>query len=469
MIATNEKSKEDRSKNNLKNDINNNQNSNQKKKLKKLKDTLVELGLVSTSHGIPSILRTEKRFLKLMWLLFFLLSTAYGIYFSTMAVINFLKYEVVVQIKQVKEIPTEFPTITFSFTDSKDNFTLDQRLISCYFNSKSCNYTEFEDLRHPATGIRYFKFNGDKNFFGNKTSTKKTKLSGAEYGLSIQLYIGSPDDFTTESNGLSIYIHNNSFDPVSTSDIPITLSPGAETNLKVERTFSSRLEAPYSDCKSGLSYPDDYNSFIFKQMVSNSIYKYTQKDCFDLCQTKYIYDKCNISMNLVYTWVLFFNKNGSSYIDCAYDKREEFFDLDVDEYCGLYCPLECETIKYDIQLTFTQFPTKYYTEQLASNDKIKALYPENYNVTQEDLKQTLLSVSIFYDDLGFTQITEDPKMLPVDLVSNMGGILGLFIGISFLSLGEIFEVFFEIIFILFDKYTKRIQDLGCSTHDEYKI
>jgi hypothetical protein len=37
------------------------------------------------------------------------------------------------------------------------------------------------------------------------------------------------------------------------------------------------------------------------------------------------------------------------------------------------------------------------------------------------------------------------------LISNIGGILGLFLGISFLSFVEIFEIFYEILIILISK------------------
>ena len=40
-----------------------------------------------------------------------------------------------------------------------------------------------------------------------------------------------------------------------------------------------------------------------------------------------------------------------------------------------------------------------------------------------------------------------------NFISNIGGILGLFLGISFLSFIEIFEIIFEIMFIIFKKET----------------
>ena len=43
-----------------------------------------------------------------------------------------------------------------------------------------------------------------------------------------------------------------------------------------------------------------------------------------------------------------------------------------------------------------------------------------------------------------------------DLVSNIGGILGLFIGVSFLSFIEIFELIFEVLFILAERKNQTI-------------
>ena len=46
---------------------------------------------------------------------------------------------------------------------------------------------------------------------------------------------------------------------------------------------------------------------------------------------------------------------------------------------------------------------------------------------------------MYYNDLKYTKITELQKTKIVDLIANAGGILGLFIGISFLSFIEILE------------------------------
>jgi hypothetical protein len=47
-------------------------------------------------------------------------------------------------------------------------------------------------------------------------------------------------------------------------------------------------------------------------------------------------------------------------------------------------------------------------------------------------------------------ISQQPKIELFGLISNLGGILGLFIGFSFISLLEIIEVLAELIYVYFD-------------------
>jgi len=46
-------------------------------------------------------------------------------------------------------------------------------------------------------------------------------------------------------------------------------------------------------------------------------------------------------------------------------------------------------------------------------------------------------------------ISNKPKTELFTIISNIGGTLGLFLGISFLSFIEIFEILFQVIYILF--------------------
>ena len=70
---------------------------------------------------------------------------------------------------------------------------------------------------------------------------------------------------------------------------------------------------------------------------------------------------------------------------------------------------------------------------------------ENY----EQVQKRFVSVKIYFNEMKYTFISQKPKTEVVDLVSNMGGTMGLFLGVSFLSFVEIFELIVEISLILF--------------------
>jgi acid-sensing ion channel 2 len=86
----------------------------------------------------------------------------------------------------------------------------------------------------------------------------------------------------------------------------------------------------------------------------------------------------------------------------------------------------------------------------------KRLSHLNNSISFDDLAKSVARIQIFYDELQETIISEKIKTQSFDLVSNMGGTLGLFLGLSFLSLIEIFEILFQVLFIYFDKSANNV-------------
>ena len=115
-------------------------------KKEKILEKSIEIGLGSTSHGIPNIIRTDRKCLKIMWLILFLLSSSAGIYLVIESFSNYFSFEVVTSIKVVKEMPTEFPTITFFILrNNRANIPLSDLIVECTFNTFRCNIPE--DIR----------------------------------------------------------------------------------------------------------------------------------------------------------------------------------------------------------------------------------------------------------------------------------------------------------------------------------
>jgi hypothetical protein len=62
---------------------------------------------------------------------------------------------------------------------------------------------------------------------------------------------------------------------------------------------------------------------------------------------------------------------------------------------------------------------------------------------------SIAKVNVFYNDVSYTAYVENPSLTGDVLLGNIGGVLGLFIGISIMSLMEVFELFIEFIKIIY--------------------
>jgi hypothetical protein len=127
----------------------------------------------------------------------------------------------------------------------------------------------------------------------------------------------------------------------------------------------------------------------------------------------------------------------------SFDKFWDFYSTfikgEIKKVCTPLCPLECDSIKYETSISFTKF----------SKNEFKTLFEINGST------DGLIWVDIYYENLEYTSITQLPKMNVLDLISNIGSNLSLFIGISFISFAEIIEILGEIIIILFEKKKKK--------------
>ena len=63
----------------------------------------------------------------------------------------------------------------------------------------------------------------------------------------------------------------------------------------------------------------------------------------------------------------------------------------------------------------------------------------------DSFREYFYAINIFYPSLKYTYISESPQMTVLNLLSSLGGSLGMFLGFSVFSLLELFELLFELI------------------------
>lgn len=127
------------------------------------------------------------------------------------------------------------------------------------------------------------------------------------------------------------------------------------------------------------------------------------------------------------------NQTQTNCLNDIYEKLFKYLDKNCTE-----CPFECTKTSYTSTVTSARYDsTKMYGE--IKNKKYK-------NITLQDVQKRLCSVLIYFDDLKCTKYIQVPKMYLGQLVSNIGGYLGLMVGASILTLIEIIDIMVSIIF-----------------------
>jgi hypothetical protein len=78
-------------------------------------------------------------------------------------------------------------------------------------------------------------------------------------------------------------------------------------------------------------------------------------------------------------------------------------------------------------------------------------------VNAETARRNFVSVSLYYNSLSYTLSEEKPSLDIVALLANIGGTMGLFLGISFLHVCELVDVFLELGFMFVTKRRKKVE------------
>jgi hypothetical protein len=79
----------------------------------------------------------------------------------------------------------------------------------------------------------------------------------------------------------------------------------------------------------------------------------------------------------------------------------------------------------------------------SSDQQNSSLLIRNYT-TLENIKKSTTAINVYYEDIRYTLIAEQPSQTPEEMVAYLGGFLGLCMGASFLSFAELIELAFNI-------------------------
>ena len=115
-----------------------------------------------------------------------------------------------------------------------------------------------------------------------------------------------------------------------------------------------------------------------------------------------------------------------------------------------YCPLcnqECKHVDFIIRPTSLLAPSTHVIDDIKQFVESSTIpLPTNWSTSwRTEIEASYVSLEVAYETTRSEFYTQQATISPVDVISNVGGHTGLWIGISFLSLMEIVEMIFRLL------------------------
>ena len=330
-------------------------------------------------------------------------------------------------------------------------------VLRCTFGIKDCVPENFTYFPSP-TYYNCYTFNG-----GNYTvDSLTTRSTGPQNGLSLILYLESDNGdmlyngtYHTLSNvanaaGARVVIHPPDSRP-NPVDQGFDIPPGFSSSIGLRVTSYTRLGGNYGEC-------------VSDPMLSGTWYRYSTSACISQCQQFFIMDKCRCisaslpvpanTNNLTYCGKFnpelpqFFFDN----LSCEANQLNLFADNEtMRSSCGCYSP--CEELAYSEEVSYSYWPLdfaqqSFYTSYVLNHenrDSMKAYTNlQHFNLTElisrNLIRKNFIRLNVFLRDLVISKVMQKQTYEVQNLLSDMGGTFGLWIGVSILSWFEIMEL-----------------------------
>jgi hypothetical protein len=453
-----------------------------------IKKIIIDCAENTSIHGLPSLMKSKMLLFKILWGLFILGSVNGCVLLIYNGIIDYLKYEVLTKYHVIKNETMPLPMITFCLLDSiinDKNYNALQTINlrgTNFFTNNSIDFDTSIDILNNLKNSWQTKRSLDETqipiedillscrLFGNvkcskpirfitneysncfqvnsgKNSTvQTTEFIGNGFGIKIQLFLGNSTKYETfmEWRGVKVFITDQSVEPDFKGGTLLPVS--FHSNLATAREYIKKKEYPFSNCIKDEKSQVYQTSVLYQEIIKKQ--KYRQDICYELLRGYNTIKNCNCSSTR-FEMTLGFRRCIGNDQQCMSDQVKLSNLAKLIELYGNLCPLECDSLKFVTKLSTARFPTVSYGNILKKHPIIKSSFNETSAITHNDLEQNTLSFEVFYESFYQTIIEEIPKNSWISLVSALGGLTGLFLGASFLSLFEFFILFIKLFIFFF--------------------
>ena len=366
----------------------------------------------------------------------------------------------------------------------------------CKFDGERCNMNDFVVYHHS----RYLLCHTYK--------TDKFARVGRNRGLNLVLKYASPSPLLKKfsllpgiskadiSPGFRVSVHPQN-EPPSLDDGGQVFFPGVRASLAFTKTTYSRLSKPYGNCTnratlrnsdtiySPIGCTGEYQQEVIRDMCNctdiSLPYKVNDVIQYPHCRKLDLPNECTSNASF---WrnINRYNRNNLALfpaicsveirrfydrLDCMVNASNVAYRRTTQENIDLGCYPSCDQLKYDVRDTSNIWPSgdgffqtigRLAADNLNSRSSEMISYmiqwAENES-TLDDFRSKFLQINVNLKDADVIRNSEEALYNWYQLLSEFGGLMGLYIGMSVMTLCEMFEVLFIKLWRLMSSQTNR--------------
>ncbi|KAK6178830.1 hypothetical protein SNE40_011326 [Patella caerulea] len=307
---------------------------------------------------------------------------------------------------------------------------LDDMLVDCSFGGRICHPQNFSLRATTSLG----------NCFTLQHTGLVAQTSGLQEGMQLIIYLEDVEYLRglTSGNGGQIVIHDRDSCPFPQND-GIAIASGTESNIGLRLVNIERLGLPHGTCEEGDLFREQYG------------FKYTRQACQVFCLQTLIssickcYDEDEEELNIIAHIQEHYGPcRNISEIRCMLKIQRDYEK--GEQECA--CDNPCIETRYQHTISARQWPSDDYTNILLTALCEKKSVEECQrlrNMDPRELANNFLKINIYYEDLNYENITEEEDYETSQFISDVGGTIGLWVGLSMLSMFEVVEFVVQIL------------------------
>ena len=289
--------------------------------------------------------------------------------------------------------------------------TLEDFILGCHYQGRECDITRDFYPILTRLGVCY-TFNAGPMVSGQPVMTANG--TGARFGLTLLVNINQ-SDYVASTNfdaGVKVAVHPQN-EPPQPDDRGIGVPPGSNAFISMRQ--QNITDNTRRNCKTA----DEVSDFNFVREE----YNYSVSACIEDCFYTSVADKCGcIEARQQYGPD---TETFRSLPECTLENLCcEIQQTISPQSCN--CNQACKTTSFITTNSYSSFPAEFAIVDILSEN----------NITQDVLSPNFLSVNVYYETPNVEVQTTNDAYSAVALLSDIGGQLGLFLGVSFISVLE---------------------------------